>query len=111
MRFKFALHAALLLGSLPVAAQQASTRTAPTDSAAAVPPVRYESAFTGYTPFRDQEVTRWRELNDEAAHIGGHIGIMRGAGPGAGKPASGKPPQAPQPQRSAPKAPAGGPLH
>ena len=97
MRFKFALHAALLLGSLPVAAQQGLTRSAPVDSAAAVPPVRYESAFTGYTPFRDQEVTRWREMNDEAAHIGGHIGIMRGA----------RPPASTQPQRGAPKAPEG----
>ncbi len=105
MRSKLALHAALLLASLPVAAQQLATRAAPTDPAAPVPPVRYESAFAGYAPFRDQAVAPWRELNEEAARIGGHIGIMRGGGHGADQPASGKPPDAAPPQRSAPKGP------
>ncbi len=100
---KLALHAALLLASLPVAAQQLSTRAAPTDPAAPVPPARYESAFAGYAPFRDQDVAPWRDLNDEAARIGGHIGIMRGAG----QPASGKSPESAPPKRSATKTPDG----
>lgn len=95
MQFKVFWGAALLLASLPAAGQQPAARPAPTDPAAPVPQVRYESAFTGYAPFRDQEVMRWRELNDEAERIGGHIGIMRGAGR-AGQPAL--------PQQGVPKA-------
>lgn len=98
MRTRLALPAVFLLVSLPVAAQPTAARPAPTDPAAPVPPVRYESAFTGYSAFRDAEVGSWRELNDQAERIGGHIGIMRGAGR-VGQPA--------MPPQSAPKAPDG----
>jgi hypothetical protein len=46
---------------------------------ARVPPTHYDSAFTGYQPFREQKLAPWRELNDEAHKAGGHTGIFGGA--------------------------------
>ena len=88
----------------------------PADPAAAAPAVNYESAFTGYQPFREEEVRDWRALNEEVSRAGGHIGIMGGArghaGHGSAKPAGKAAPGAsaePQPAvRGAPQAPAGG---
>ena len=70
--------AALAALSLPAAAQQ--SKSDPADPAVAVPPVKYESTFTGYTPYRDQGVVPWREANDEVARAGGHAGIFRDHG-------------------------------
>lgn len=88
-RFALALYSAALL--LPVAAfaQQPVARTNPAAADAAVPAVKYESAFAGYTPYRDEKLAPWREVNDEVARVGGHIGIVGGAGHaghGAAKP-------------------------
>lgn len=47
--------------------------------ASRVPAVTYRSAFEGYQPYRDQEVAPWREVNDEVARIGGHIGVLKEA--------------------------------
>jgi hypothetical protein len=70
-------------------AQQGSTRPDPAAPGAAVAPLKYESAFTGYAPFRDQPPASWRELNDEVARVGGHLGILRGAsGHGSTQPAA-----------------------
>ena len=92
-----------------VAAQQPSA--SPADPQAAAPPARYQSVFSSYTPYQEPGVAPWRALNDEVGRIGGHIGIMGGAGghaSGAGLPAvttqDGQPPI-----RTAPNAPAASP--
>lgn len=90
------------------------------DPRARVPATQYESAFKSYVPYREQELRTWRELNDDVARAGGHVGIFGGAGhaahskPGASKPAPGQPASQAQdaptqpPVRGAPKAPAAG---
>ena len=77
------------------AAQQQATKPHPADPAALVPAVKYESAFTGYRGFREEPLARWRDVNDEVARAGGHIGIVGGAGRSA--PASGSPGAKPSP--------------
>lgn len=39
--------------------------------------MQYQSAFIGYQPFLDEKLIPWREVNDEAARVGGHLGIFR----------------------------------
>ena len=39
----------------------------PADPAATPVPSRYESPFTGYKPFRDEEIRSWQEVNKEVA--------------------------------------------
>lgn len=48
-------------------------------ASAAVP--KYESAFEGYRAHTDEKVRPWRESNDEAASLGGHVGQWRGQVP------------------------------
>ena len=122
---------ALLASAMPAASgaqADTSSRPDPTNPAAAVPARKYESAFAGYQPFREEKLEDWRALNDEVGRAGGHVGIFGGAGGhaghGAAKPAPGKPtPAKPSdaapaaaggqaPARGAPKAPAAaGPHH
>src|SRR5688500_11980848 len=115
---------AALAAIAPHAFAQQSTRPHPADPAAKAPPVRYESVFSGYTPCREEKIAPWRDLNDEAARVGGHVGIFGGAGhaghaagaksapskPVTGQPAAGKSkePAGQPPARSAPQAPQGG---
>ena len=66
----------LLAQGSPLFAAQAQ----PTDAAAPVPPAGYRSAFEGYRASVDEPVADWRALNEEVARVGGHAGIMRGAG-------------------------------
>ena len=109
MQSKFAalLYCVAALAPLVATAQQRTIGLSPTDSSAVVPAVKYESAFTGYVPFRDEKLAPWREVNDEAARVGGHLGIFGGAaghgGPGATKPAVQAPASGPKP--SVPGAP------
>jgi len=107
----------------PALAQTHSTPPHPGDPAAKVPALKYESAFTGYSPFREEKLVPWREVNDEVGKVRGHVGIFGGVGhaghgasdkagqskPAASKPAAGKPaePSSPAPAHGAPKAPAG----
>ena len=103
------LSAVLPFAALQVAvAQQPSA--SPADPQAAAQPARYQSVFSTYTPYQEPGAAHWGALNDEVGRIGGHIGIMGGAGghaPGAGLPAAttqgGQPPI-----RTAPQAPAAG---
>ncbi len=67
------------LGPLAAAGQK-FTRPDPADPAAVVPPVRYESAFAGYSPYSDAPLAPWRDVNEEVARAGGHVGIFGGAG-------------------------------
>lgn len=39
--------------------------------------VTYDSAYAGYNVYREGPMVAWRALNDEAARIGGHVGIVR----------------------------------
>ena len=109
MQFRFAalLYCAAALTPFAAAAQQRTTVVSPTDSSTAVPAVKYESAFTGYLPFRDEKLAPWREANDEAARVGGHIGIFGGAAGHAGHLATKPTGQAPAitPKPAAPGAP------
>jgi hypothetical protein len=34
----------------------------------------YESAFKGYRPYEDPELARWRDSNEQAGRLGGHVG-------------------------------------
>ncbi len=69
-------------------AQQSAPRGDPTDPEAPAPVFHYESVFSGYRGFREEPLAPWRDVNDEVARVGGHIGIMRGtpAGHGSAKP-------------------------
>ncbi len=57
------------------------------DKHARVPETRYDSAFTGYRPYREQKLASWRELNDAAHQAGGHAGLF------GGKPTPSHPPE------------------
>lgn len=107
MQFRFAalLYCAAALSPVTTGAQQHVNTTAPTDAAAVVPQPKYESVFTGYLPFREERVAPWREVNDEAARVGGHLGIFGGAVGHAGHGAS-TPGQQPAVPGAKPPAPA-----
>ena len=115
MHSKFAalLYGVAALTSVAATAQQRTTGLSPTDSSAVVPAVKYESAFTGYMPFRDEKLAPWRDVNDEAARVGGHLGIFGGAaghaGQGATKPVVQPPTPTPKtPAQAAPQMMPGG---
>ena len=74
-----------------VAAQNGGPAS-PADAKAKVPPVQYRSAFEGYRPFVEQELSDWRKANDEVGAAGGHAGHKPGQGPGkaTSKPQPGK---------------------
>lgn len=74
---------------MPPALAQQAARPAPSDPAALVPAARYESAFSGYVQHKEQDIASWRGINDEAARIGGHIGVLRQSGMQGSKPSSG----------------------
>lgn len=46
---------------------------------AKVPPAIYRSVFEDYRPYREQELAPWREVNEEVARAGGHVGVMKNA--------------------------------
>jgi hypothetical protein len=87
------------------------------DPNAAAPAVQYESVFSAYRPYQEPVVAPWRDVNDEVARAGGHVGIMGGAaGHGAHGKQAVKPPTVTTeggqpPIRSAPTAPAAGHSH
>lgn len=81
-RFALALYSATLLLPVAALAQQPAARANPAPPDAAVPAVNYDSAFAGYTPYRDEKLASWRDVNDETARVGGHLGIFGGAAHG-----------------------------
>ena len=105
----------------PSAIAQQPVAPNPADPGAKVPAVKYESAFAGYAPYREEKLAPWREVNDEVGKVKGHVGIFGGAGhgghgssgqPGLSKPTPGKPaaasskePAGQPPVRSAPASP------
>jgi hypothetical protein len=112
MQTDILLLAALVSAAASAGAAQPLPRS--TDPNAPIPGVQYESVFSGYQPYREPEVTPWRDVNDEVARAGGHVGIMGGAsGHGSHGKSTAKSPTAKTerdqpPVGSAPKAPAAG---
>ncbi len=68
------LLAALAAGT---ATAQAPARPDPADPAARAPAPTYRSAFEGSRRLEEAPRRDWREANEEAARIGGHVGILR----------------------------------
>ena len=71
---KILLFGGVLLGALPVWAQQVAT---PAGASAQAAPA-YRSVFDDYRAWRDVEPLTWRNANDDAAALGGHMGHLRG---------------------------------
>lgn len=91
--FVFAIGLASLMAPAAHAAETAKPAPAQaTDANARVPSPAYNSAFSGYQPYREQRLAPWRDLNDEVHRAGGHIGIFGGAAGTAGKPPAQHPP-------------------
>ena len=113
--FRVVLCCAVLLATLPAAAQKNQpVQSGALNPAAPAPVVKYESSFAGYNRYRDEALADWRSLNEEVARAGGHVGILGGAGhaghaakPGPTPPATGQlPPETGQPPvRGTPQAP------
>ena len=108
------------IGVVPLTAT--AQRPGAADPAATAPAPEYRSAFSTYKPFQEQSLGSWRDLNDEVAKAGGHVGIFGGAGhaghagakaaPSAPKAAAPAPEATGQPpMRGAPAAPAAKPHH
>lgn len=68
------LLAALTAGT---ASAQTGKRADPADPHARAPAPFYRSAFEGFRRLEDGPRAGWHEANEEAARIGGHIGIVR----------------------------------
>lgn len=95
-----------LIGILAIATSVAQAQSAtPPVPGTAVQQLKYESAFADYKPFLEIEVLSWRESNDEAARLGGHMGQMKHDAMSPMMP-SAKPPAAP-----AAKSPTPAPSH
>jgi hypothetical protein len=75
---KFALWFAALVVPAAHAQERAAATPPPANAEARVPQTKYDSAFTGYQPFREQKLAPWRELNEEVHKAGGHVGIFGG---------------------------------
>ena len=56
-----------LTTGIAIAVAQSSKLPDPADPGAAVPSVKYESSFSDYQPFREQESTSWKQVNKEVA--------------------------------------------
>ncbi len=84
--------AVLMYGAMALAPPAGATQPDPARPDAPVPAVKYESGFAGYVSYREEKLAPWREVNDEVARAGGHVGILRGAsGHGTAKPIAGTP--------------------
>jgi len=56
---------ALALLAAGVAHAQPERPRLPADPQVQVPPVQYRSAFADYETYRDPQLAKWREVNDE----------------------------------------------
>jgi hypothetical protein len=93
---------AIAASALIASGLQAQTRSKPDDAAAPVAPSTYDSAFTGYRSFRDEPLAPWREVNDTAHQVGGHVGVLRAEQKDAAQPAGATTPKAPPAQAMPP---------
>ena len=72
--------AAWVLVPVATIAQEKQTQYAPTNAAAPVTAISYESAFKGYRSPSDEGNTPdkvWRSANEEMGKLGGHAGQMK----------------------------------
>lgn len=109
--------AASLSLTLPAAAENSAAPASdaanapdPADAKAAVPPIGYRSAFTGYRPLSDDKLG-WKQANDEVGHIGGWRSYAREANapePAASAPAGTASERPADPAGDAPAPAAGG---
>jgi len=53
----------------------------PADPKVVVPESKYQSAFEGYRGYDDVKPRSWREANEEAGALRGHMGQLRGRPP------------------------------
>jgi hypothetical protein len=88
-----------LYGAIALAPLAGAAQPNPAQPEAPVPTAKYESAFAGYLPFREEKLAPWREINEEVGKVGGHVRMFGGAGhsahggakPEPVKPAPGQP--------------------
>ena len=94
----------LLLPVLAAASAASAQGTAPADAARAPAPSPYRSAFAGYRAWQEPAPMDWREANETAGALGGHMGHVRSRSSSAG---SAPPAASPRPDAaSAPAKPA-----
>ena len=62
-----------------VAFAQQAQLPAGTSASVATAPLEYRSAFDGYRAYQDPTARSWREVNEEAASLGGTQGIIKPA--------------------------------
>ncbi len=79
---------AILASAFITGGVHAQSRSMPDDATAPVAPNAYESAFKGYQPYRDESLAPWREVNDTARQVGGHVGVLRAEQQGTARPAA-----------------------
>lgn len=93
----------VMMATPVLAGAQQMARPDPADPAAAAPAPIYDSVFKTYVPQREVKPAAWKDINDEAARIGGHVGILRQSGMPDGKPIAGpaSPSTTPSPVRPA----------
>jgi thioesterase domain-containing protein len=85
---------AMVASALLAGGAHAQSRPKPDDPATRAAPIAYDSAFKGYQPFRDEPLAPWREVNDTAHRVGGHVGVLRAEQQAAVQPAVSAPPPA-----------------
>lgn len=73
-----ALAVQLLAWTAVHAENQRPAAADPADPKAPVPETKYQSALDGYQPYEETRLRGWREANDEARMLGGHMGQVRG---------------------------------
>src|SRR4030095_14180154 len=76
MQMHFLLWAAVLV-AMPGLALPPVVSADPADAKAASPMPQYRSAFADYRAWREPEPINWRNANDEAGAVGGHMGHVR----------------------------------
>ncbi len=77
MRHTHVYGIALVALATGAASAQTGTRPDPADPQARAPAPVYRSAFEGFRRLESGQRPNWREANEEAARVGGHIGILR----------------------------------
>ena len=75
---------ALAFFSTSAALAQTEARRDPSDPQAPVPAAEYRSVFTDYQPYRDPDIAKWHEVNNQVGgpgSQGGHAPVSSGAKP------------------------------
>jgi hypothetical protein len=67
------------LAALTALAAAAQPATAPVAVPAAAAPAGWHSAFDGYRPFSDEQITPWKQANETVQNIGGWRAYAREA--------------------------------